>query len=82
MEKSWMWWFTLIIPKRVGSINKRITFYTYLGKKQGLISKIIRSKRTRDVAQAVKSLPHKPEALHLILSIAQNIKNKKSTLAC
>jgi hypothetical protein len=43
MERSWGWWYVLIIPAMAESINRRIAFQDCLGKKDP-ISKITRKK--------------------------------------
>jgi hypothetical protein len=38
-EKSWMWWYTPVIPATVGSINRRITFRPSQAKNKTLCPK-------------------------------------------
>jgi hypothetical protein len=49
-------------------------FQAGLGKKQNLISKIIRAKRNRGMAQVTQCLPHKHDALN---SNSNGTKGKK-----
>jgi hypothetical protein len=52
-----------VIPATVAGRSRRIKVQVSLGKKQDLVSKIIRAKRAGDVVQAVKHQPSKCEAL-------------------
>jgi hypothetical protein len=77
MEKSWMWWYTPVIPATQGSVKYEDHGS---GKKWDAISKITRAKKARGVAQMIECLPSKCEEPSSNLSTGKKQRKKGNIL--